>query len=154
MLKLSTLFQGWKESDLQTLASACQTKDLSAGESLFVQGEEAFSFFIVGSGTLVIRKMTSGDDESVSSLGAGSVIGEMAMLVAAGAPPDKRFAGAEAKEFSTVVEIPLEAFDKILADHPNLGMLFYKNLGITMAARIRRTTEDFAGLKSLRLRHV
>ena len=154
ILKQSSLFHGWSEGDLQKLAAQCKIKDLGAGEGLFVQGEESQSFFIVGSGTVVIRRMSAGEEEAVSTVGPGSVLGEMAMLVPTGSPVEARSAGAEAREHTVVVEIPLTHFEKMVKDSPALGMMFYKNLGITLAGRIRRTTEDLAGLRSLRLRHV
>lgn len=153
VIKSSPLFNGWKDADLQRLAGAVTQRSLSAGESLFVEGEDSTAFYIVASGTVSIRKMSGGDEQAVTNIGPGSHFGEMAMLAASGAT-EKRSAGAEATESSQVVEISFAAFEKLVTETPALGLLFYKNLGITLAARIRRTTEDLAGLRSLRLRNV
>lgn len=154
VLKGSTLFKNWKDTDLLRVADISRQKTLSPGEGLFVEGESSDAFYIVVSGTVAIRKMSDGDEQAVTNVGPNSHIGEMAMLSGVSASSEKRSAGAEAAESSTILEIPFAPFEKILADTPSLGALFYKNMAVTLAARIRRTTEDLASLRALRLRHV
>lgn len=153
VLKGCHLFEGWSTADLKKLEGIVKTRDLTPGESLFVQGEDSDCFYIVGSGTLSISKFASGEEQSVTNIGPNSTLGELAMLRTQG-PAETRSAGASAAEPSSVIEIPFAPFEKMLADTPNLGMLYYKNVAIVLAARIRRTTEDLAGLRALRLRHV
>lgn len=153
ILQGSKLFQGWKEAELAGLGQKSEMKDLSVGEGLFVQGEESDSFYIVGRGTVSIQRMASGEDQDVTKVGPGSVLGEMGMLVAPGSSPEPRSAGASAFESTVVLRIPYAALDALIEATPHLGVLFYKNLGMTLASRIRRTTEDLAGLRALRLRH-
>ncbi|MBS1985679.1 MAG: cyclic nucleotide-binding domain-containing protein [Bdellovibrionales bacterium] len=154
-LKNCSLFEGWSDADLQKLISSSFTKNLTAGELLFTEGEASNSFFVVTAGTVGIQKSgRDGDGQSVSNIGTNSHFGEMALLVGKGLAPEKRSASAEALETTTIVEIPFGVFEKILNDSPQLGLHFYKNVSRSLAGRIRKTTEDLAGIKSLRLRSV
>jgi len=153
ILSKTRLFEGFSFNDVRKLTELCQTVELSVGQSVFIEGTESTSFFIVLSGMIAIRKATKGGDEhDVSTLGVGSHFGEMAMLTWDG-NPEKRSSGADAVEPSQVIEVPYVNFDAFLKEHPVLGLCFYRNVAVTLAGRIRKTTEDLAGLRTLRLRN-
>ncbi len=131
------------------LATLCSTRVLTGGEALFYENDEAPSFYIIETGTIAIRKSAASGDEDVAKMGTGNHFGEMGLLGEA----QRRSATAEAVEPTTVVEIPIRAFEDLINEHQNAGLHFYRNLAVTLAGRIRRTTEDLTGIRSLRLRH-
>jgi len=88
----------------------------------------------------------------VAKIGSGGHLGEMALLAIEGVP-DKRSATADSTEHSEVLEISYSSLEKLTKASPTFAAVFYKNLAMTLAGRIRRTTEDLAGLRALRLRH-
>jgi len=152
VLQKSALFREWPEADLKKLAELCNTKHLGPGEILFNEGESSEAFYFLCSGTMGIKKHSKGDEEVVSSFGSASHFGELAMLDKSG-EAQKRSATAQAIESSIVIEIPYAPFLEILKGSPQAGFAFYKNVAFDLANRIRKTTNDLAGIRALRLRH-
>ena len=152
LLKSSALFKDAKEIDLEKVAVTCTERMLSPGETLFFEGEVSSSLFLLASGTINIKKASSKGEEAVTSIAQGSHFGELALLNREGGL-EKRSAMAEAGEASVIVEVPFTPLLKYIDSSPAFGLLFYRNVAVTLASRIRRTTEDLAGLRALRLRH-
>ena len=88
------------------LTSASRTVELEAGAWLFEEGDPAGSAYVLRSGRLEVV-LTDG---VVRELGPGSVIGELALITG-----EPRSAGARARRDATLLELPREAFDSILA---------------------------------------
>ena len=152
VLKKTKLFEGFDADDFRALAEICQTRDLSRSQSLFTEGTKSTSLFVVAQGTIAIKKSgDKGDDHDVSKIGSGGHFGEMAMLTTE-AEPEKRSTSAEAAELTQVVEISYDDFKAFLSSKPQRGLQVYKNIAVSLAGRIRKTTEDLAGLRALRLR--
>jgi CRP/FNR family cyclic AMP-dependent transcriptional regulator len=155
ILKASPLFHGWNENDLRTIAAFASARALSPGESLFVEGEDSSALYIMGSGTIAIRKTRAdGEEASVTTIGTGSHFGEMGMLAVGGAGTAKRSAMAEAVEASQILELDYAKLEGLFAGEPRLGYIFFRKLAASLAGRIRQTTSDLAGLQALHLRHV
>lgn len=152
VIKKSPLFFGFSDSDLEKIQSVFREKLVNPGEALFYEGEDSSSLYLIDSGSFTIRKSSEKGGQDVAILGPGSHIGEMAMLSLDG-QRDKRSATVEAKEAGKVLEISYEELQKALGQNPSLGLCYYRNLAVALANRIKRTTEDLSGLKSLRLRN-
>jgi len=154
ILKTSALFKGFPDNEISKIGSHCIVKDLNAGETLFFEREESTALFIVSKGTVVIKKGSGGGDESVTNIGPQQHFGEMAFLMGDGALFEKRSAAAESgPEAAIILEVPYSALNTYFTSSPQMGLIFYKNLALSLAGRIRRTTDDLAGVRSLRLRH-
>lgn len=152
-LKTSPLFKNWSQEDLSILASKAKLTTLSHGESIFSEGEAATSLYVVLSGTIKIHKSANDNHEAVTIIGSGSHLGEFGLL-AQDPSSQLRFGSAEASEPTQLLEVSYQSLNEMLEAKPELAAIFYKALAMTLAVRIRRTTEDLAGLKALRLRHV
>jgi CRP-like cAMP-binding protein len=152
-LKSSVLFKDWPDSDIGALASLCTKRHLAPGETLFDEGEISKALYLLLSGTMSIKKASSQGDQAVTNIGGHSHFGEMGMLTSEG-QPEKRSATASAVEPSEIVEIGYDAIRQILSKSPAAGCAFYRNLATNLAGRIRKTTEDLAGLRALRLRQL
>jgi len=152
-LKKSPLFKGFSDHDLDKVAAFCEEQSLVAGDAVFSEGDPTDAFYIVEDGTIAIKKTSSRGDESMVNFGPGSHFGELGLLSVDGVT-EKRSASAEAAEQTRLVVVPNAAFEKFLAGSQGSGLLFYRNLAVNLAGRIRRTTEDLVGLRALRLRNV
>lgn len=153
VLRKSPLFKGWNEKDLSTLEDFSTSRALSAGETLFHEGEEADSFYIIVSGTMQVKKSTrDGNEEALTTLGSGTFFGELSMFHKESAT-EKRSATTHAVETSKLLEVPYKEFEAFLEKSPDAARHFYKNIAIHLASRIRQTSEDLAGLRALKLRH-
>jgi CRP/FNR family cyclic AMP-dependent transcriptional regulator len=150
--KNSRLFKNFSDKDIEALKPALHVRELNAGESLFFEGEDSNCLYFIAAGTLVIKKRSAKGDQDIANLGPGTHFGELAMLNFEGSP-DKRSATAEAKEASKVVEINFTELEKILKTNSLLGLMFYRNISISLAGKIKKTTEDLSDLKAIRLRN-
>lgn len=70
------LFSGCTKKELQHLRSLCDEIDVPAGKVLTKQGSVGYECFVIESGTASVAI----DDQVVTSLGAGTYFGELALL--------------------------------------------------------------------------
>ncbi len=104
------LFATLPDAALHRLERATRVLDLPAGTVLIRQGEPAGSAFIVRTGRLEVLV----GDTVVRELGPGQVLGELALLTG-----EPRSATVRARRDTTVVEIPREALEDVLATDPS-----------------------------------
>jgi CRP-like cAMP-binding protein len=152
-LKKSSLFSECPEASLHRIEKASRIVELAPGQTLFYEGDKAEAFYIVKSGTIAVKKSSSGGEEDIARIGTGSHIGEMTLLAPVGGS-DKRTATAEASEASTLVEVPFKILADMIDADPAFGLIFYRSLARNLSARIQKTAEDLTSLKSLHLKHV
>ncbi|MEO5668608.1 MAG: cyclic nucleotide-binding domain-containing protein [Bdellovibrionota bacterium] len=153
-LKKSSLFSDCPESSLHKIAKASRLIELAPGQNLFYEGDKSSCFYLVKSGTLVVKKSSSGGEEDLARIGTGSHIGEMTLLNSKLGIYDTRTATAEAAEDSTLVEVPFAILEELIEADAKFGMIFYRSIARNLSARIRKTAEDLTSLKSIHLKHV
>lgn len=146
ILSDSALFKNWNEKDFGPLVGECKFKDISSGQGLFFQGEAPDALFLVVNGTLVIKKQMEDSEEQVARLGAGDFFGELGFV-----DGHSRYAEVDAVEESRVLSIPYTSLKKLLGESEQLSHRFYKDLCAALVQRIRRTTDSYVGLKSVKL---
>jgi cGMP-dependent protein kinase 2 len=151
-LKKCFLFQNWSDKDLDLLKEISEERNLNVGQSLFLENSAADTLFVVKSGSINIQKSGGDDDQYIAHIEAGSYLGEMGLLAEGQA--EKRSATATVRESASVLAIPYARLEALLKEKPELGALFYKNMARALGMRIKRTTQDLASLKTLRLRNV
>ena len=96
----------------EAIAAAARVHSYSKGETMIRRGTEGDSMFIVHEGSVAIRV----DDREVARLGAGSVVGEMALLTG-----EPRTASVTAGDDLAVLAIYKEALAGMLARRPALA---------------------------------
>ncbi len=79
-LRTVPLFQDLPEADLERLISMLEVVHLAPGEALFHEGERGDRAYIVESGEVEIVKTAGSRQVLLAVRGAGSLIGEMALL--------------------------------------------------------------------------
>ncbi|MEO5746387.1 MAG: DHA2 family efflux MFS transporter permease subunit [Ornithinibacter sp.] len=104
------LFMALPEDARQRLERAAHLVDVSAGTALIREGDPPGSAFVVRRGRLEV----SVGGRIVRELGAGEVIGEIALLTG-----ERRSAEVRARRDSSVLELPREAFDSMLRTDPD-----------------------------------
>jgi len=70
------LFEGLSKKDLQELGKHSDEVDLPVGKHLVEQGEFAYEFFVIESGTAVVTQ----DGQQISTLGPGDFFGEIGLV--------------------------------------------------------------------------
>ena len=130
----TVLFGGLEDTDLRRLAGIARESNLSAGETLFDQGDESDGLYIVVSGILRIY-LTADDtrEATINLLEEGEVIGEIALLD--GLP---RSAGAAALTDARLIFIPREPFMEMLDSSPRLA----RQIILMLCERLRAANEQ------------
>jgi CRP/FNR family transcriptional regulator len=134
LLGRSALFSGLAARDVDLLADVARPRSLRKGEVLFLQGERAEGFYIVGEGLLKVFQLSpQGREQILHVIGPGDSVAEAALFAGRTYP-----ASAQALERTSVLFFPREDFARLLASRPGLAL----NLIAALAQKLR----EFAGL--------
>jgi NTE family protein len=112
------------------LERACRLVAVHGGSWLLRPGDPPGSAYVVRSGRLEVEV----GGRVVRELGPGAVLGELALLTG-----EQRSAGVRARRDSTVLEVPRDAFDELLA-----GDAAAARVVLTQVAERLRTARDTA----------
>ncbi len=145
-LRLTTLFSGLDDEDLQRTAAICSLKRLDKGEILFHEGSSYQGFYVVRSGVLkIFRSSPSGKEQVLRMVGPGDSFAEAPM-------GDKRAfpASVQAEKAAEVILVPVDAFRDHMMRNPELAM----RILASMAAQMRHlvTLVDDLTLKNVEAR--
>jgi potassium efflux system protein len=110
------LFEGFTVHGTKRLLDAGVVKDYAAGAVLLKEGDTSDFVLLVLTGKLEVYVEREGKDLVLTDSNPGTILGELAMLC--GIP---RSASVRAKENSTVLEWPDEAFRTLLVRDPSLS---------------------------------
>jgi CRP-like cAMP-binding protein len=98
---------------LRTLAIGCEQRDFDRGKILFTAGDEADAGFVVQRGAFRV----SDDSGAELVVGPGTLIGELALVVAMPRPST-----VVALERSSVVRIARSLFQRVLESDPDAAL--------------------------------
>jgi CRP-like cAMP-binding protein len=126
--------------DKALLASEARIRNFERGETICTEGELGRTFYILGLGTLVVRRGKPPVD--VATLKPGAYLGEMSLLT--GAP---RTATIIALERSELLELDRPVFLRLFSQNPPLAQL----LSDQVARRRGRLEEVQGEVERLRL---
>ncbi len=122
LIQLATmpLFAGLDASSLSDLADAMNWLALPGGATLFEQGEESDSLYVLLYGRLAaVRVSLDGSKRTLGCVAPGECVGEIGLITG-----DVRSAGVFALRDCELLRLPRPAFEKLVAMHPAamLGM--------------------------------
>ena len=117
ILENSQLFAGLDSSSLDEIATATSVRHAGKGEILFYEGDDAASFFVVGSGKVKVFKLSpDGKEQILMIANPGDTFAEAAIF------NDGRYpAAAEAIEDSRLLVINRDRFIAALGRNPNMA---------------------------------
>ncbi len=105
---------------LKSIEEAVEWVHVPFGQTLFRQGDQESDLYLLVSGRLqVCIPDKIGGERKVAEIKRGEIVGEMAMFTG-----DKRTATIYAMRDSDLVRISRQAFERIIAAHPNIMMYF------------------------------
>jgi D-lactate dehydrogenase len=132
------LFEHVEEQVIDGLAASARTLSLSAGETLFEQGDPAGYLFVVRRGGLdVLKRVTDGREVWLRRMGPGEAGGLTSVVVS-----KERSATLRAAVDSVVVAVDRERMLELMDDHPDLA----RGLVAVLSAKVRAKTARLAGL--------
>jgi CRP-like cAMP-binding protein len=121
---------------LRILAIGAESQYVHGGEVLFYAGDAADCGYVIQEGSFNLQV---DDDRKVVTAGPGTLLGELALLVAV-----KRPATATALEPSTVVRISRNLFLKMLEGYPDVA----QTVRDSMNERVDEWTRELLNVKT------
>ena len=138
VLARAGLFQGVAPEAREALASALQYHDYTRGESVFTEGEQGDSLFIVLTGKVKVgRRAADGRENMLSVMGPSDMFGELSLF-----DPGPRTATATVLTDARLASLAHSALRPWLNDRPEIA----EQLLRVLARRLRRTNDALADL--------
>ena len=113
------LFSSLDKRELETLAKSCQERKYSAGTVLIKQGDTGVGLYVIINGHVktTLSKNPDRAEVDLGTYGAGSVLGEMALL-----DDLPRSATITAVDDVTALVLPVWEFRTIVRSHPEIAL--------------------------------
>lgn len=134
------LFKGLSETERSWVAPYLDHEELSPGQVLFREGDEADAFYVVIDGLVSITK----GDTLLVEIGAGGSFGELCL-----ARPVRRSATVTATEETLVFGLSRERFHEVLARRPAVGNKLLLAALDHVGIRLRDLTDRLAVVEAL-----
>jgi cGMP-dependent protein kinase 2 len=106
---------GLTAADVADVIDASEIVTIPAGKHIITEGDEGQDIFVIRVGSMIVEKTIAGKPVFLNYLPAGSYVGEIALVTGG-----KRTATVKAAIKSEVIQLPGEAFRKLLAARPRL----------------------------------
>jgi MFS superfamily sulfate permease-like transporter len=138
-LEQHDFLQGLAGADIALLAPYLSLKELPAGATLCVEGDQADRMWLLMKGSVSVRLRVSDlrGSRRIASCATGTTVGEMAFVESG-----TRSASVVTDEDTVCYEFERAAFDRILQSHPDVANKLLTNLSRELARRVRRTSEE------------
>jgi CRP-like cAMP-binding protein len=136
-------FRFLSEEDTLVLAPYFECRQVATGDVLWKEGDKAEFAAFVMSGRIEEKKNTEfeGRQVVIGVYSQGTVIGEFSLTD--GLP---RAATAACLEDAQLLLLRKENLDKLLVDHPELGIKLLKGMLLTLSIRLRKSFERLASI--------
>lgn len=125
LIRQVPIFADLKPEDLEELAAVVEERRIEAGKDVFREGDPGDAVYLIVKGT--VRVFTGGDGErperTLSELGPGACIGEMAVLDAS-----PRSATVRAIERTRTLRVPGEGFKRVMSERPEMSQAIVAEL--------------------------
>ena len=138
VLAAAGLFQGMAPEAAESLAAALHTAEYSRGETVFVEGEQGDTLFVVLSGKVKIgRRALDGRENMLSVMGPSDMFGELSLF-----DPGPRTATATVLTDARLASLAHTALRPWLSEQPEIAEVLLR----VLARRLRRTNDALADL--------
>lgn len=142
VLKGLTLFAGLDDAAIDLLASIAERKSFPKGGSIYCEGDEDSSLFVLASGAVRIDKIVNFDQQqTLDRLQPGDFFGEVSFVLGG-----EHCASAQALQETEIVQIRRTEFDKLARRHPDVGYRVIVRMAVQLAERLRAMDEKFVDL--------
>jgi CRP/FNR family cyclic AMP-dependent transcriptional regulator len=138
VLARAGLFQGVAAEAREALSSALQYGDYSRGETVFAEGEQGDTLYIVLSGKVKVgRRAADGRENMLSVMGPSDMFGELSLF-----DPGPRTATATVLTDARLASLAHSSLRPWISDRPEIA----EQLLRVLARRLRRTNDALADL--------
>lgn len=136
-------FRYLNKEETAVVTEYLQCKFATAGEVLWNEGDASDMAAFVVDGKVEIKKQTefAGKHVIVGIYGQGSIVGELCLLSG-----DPRAVTATALIDTSLLMLSRDQFEKLLEDHPDLGVKLLKGMFLALSTRLRKSFERLASV--------
>jgi CRP/FNR family cyclic AMP-dependent transcriptional regulator len=135
------LFGDLAAADLDVVAQRVRRRRYREGETIFHRNEPGVALYIIVTGKIKIHNETpDGTDRILAIFTEGEFFGELAVI-----DGEERSADASTLEPTELLMLTKEDLHDIIRRHPQISL----HLLITIAGRLRRTTEQYQAYSTL-----
>ncbi len=130
------IFQNLVAEDMTALAKAALRKKLRPGEIMFYQGDRAVEMFLIKAGRVKLTKlMEDGSEFTLDIRKGGDIIGESVLN------EDADYSlTAVCMEDTLTCGFSKAAFEKLVLEHPSIGLQVIKNLSLRIDSLTSRVS--------------
>lgn len=132
MLRRVKILAGFTDEELQRILDLLEVVTVSQWAYVVRKGEHGDAMFMVLQGELRVRLMIDGRESILTTLGAGDLFGEISLF-----DQGPRSADVLANLDSLLIKVSSAAFEKLMAQAPDLAARFLLATTRTLTARIR-----------------
>jgi len=142
-LRNTSLFNQVDEASCAKIAEAMEMQIFAKGDTIFHQGEEADSLFIIlmGKVSVLLEDPEMGIEQELGELGELDVFGEMSILL-----NEPRTASIRAAAETACAILGQEAFRRIVVALPQVGLGVSKSLAVRLSERSKQIGFRFVQL--------
>lgn len=131
----------FSDDELEMLLGVCTARTFAPGEVLCRQTRPAASCFILVSGVVDVVKETQGHERLLTSLTAGAVAGQLALV-----DRSPRSASLVANTAVTALELTRDVFERLLHASSPLGYRFQMEIAVASGRQLRDATRRLSAL--------
>ncbi|WCL50328.1 Crp/Fnr family transcriptional regulator [Leptospira sp. GIMC2001] len=148
ILKKIYLFSHFDEAEIAKISEISTQISIPHNDTVFQEGNDASSFYVVKYGTLKITANTQGgDDINITTISVGDHFGELPFF-----DHEKRAATVESLEKSDLIEIKYKDLEKVLETSPSMQVKFYRSIAFNLIKRVRMLTQDLTYAREIKKR--
>lgn len=136
-------FSFLEEEDLDEIAGFFECRQVSEGKTLWREGDPCSFLAFVIAGRVEAKKETefAGKEVVVGVYGRGAIVGESCFLDGSPRPET-----ALAMEHLDLILLTRKSFERLVEEHPRLGVKLLKGILLTVATRLRKSYERLAAI--------
>ncbi len=134
-------FKTLSDEETRVFLDFCENRHVDTGTTLWREGEgDNYAAFVI-SGKLGIKKKTEfeGKYMIVGTFARGTVVGELCLLT-----DHPRSVTAVVLESADLVILSSSNFERMITEHPMLGLKLLKHIFLVISKRLKRSTDRIA----------
>ena len=147
ILRQIPMLSDFQDDQLRLLAFSAESMDYQDGQRLFEENERADGGLVITSGTVVLLKKSEDSFEEVDRVGAGTLIGQTALLT-----ESRRPCRADAVGTVSIIRIRRALFKRMIQEYPELARRLFEQHSLiyrTTLAALRPSGDKKAELEQL-----
>ena len=143
-LRAYEITTGLTEAEVDFFSTLLEHRSHASGDTLLASGAEASNLLLITKGVVGVRlRGADGAVNRVASFSSGTMVGEMAFL-----DGEPRSADVVAEGEVECASFAIADFARLLDTHPGLHTKILRNIGVSLAMKLRKVNQDVSILSA------